>query len=191
MDLFTNPDLFRYINEYTDLRSLCDTCSVFATLKQYIHYKLNEKYSFMYYDDISFRNIILSKICTPYKQLHLDLRYYNITNVSALANVHTLNLRCSNITDVSALGKIHNLNLQCCRNIRDVSALGKVHTLNLSSNNNINVSALGNVHNLDLSWCKNITGVSELGNVHTLKLTHCNITDLEISALQNVPVLNL
>ena len=56
MDLFTNPDLFRYINEYTDLRSLCDTCSVFATLKQYIHYKLNEKYSFMYYDDISSNN---------------------------------------------------------------------------------------------------------------------------------------
>ena len=27
INLFTNTDLFRTINEYTDLRSLCDTCS--------------------------------------------------------------------------------------------------------------------------------------------------------------------
>ena len=26
-NIFTNIDLFRTINEYTDLRSLCDTCS--------------------------------------------------------------------------------------------------------------------------------------------------------------------
>ena len=26
-NIFTNPDLFRLINEYTDLRSICDTCS--------------------------------------------------------------------------------------------------------------------------------------------------------------------
>lgn len=36
MDLFTNPDLFRVINTYTDLRSLCDTCIVLSTLKKYI-----------------------------------------------------------------------------------------------------------------------------------------------------------
>ena len=88
MDLFTNPDLFGYIDEYTDLRSLCDTCSLLLTFKQYITYKLNNKYSLMYYDDVLFRNRVLNKI----------------TDVSVLGNVHTLNLRnCYNITDVSAL----------------------------------------------------------------------------------------
>ena len=99
MDLFTNPDLFRYINEYTELRSLCDTSVSFATLKQYIHYKLNDNYSFMYYDDISFRNRVLSKIYNPYKQLRLDLSWCNMSDVSTLGNVHTLNLSHCNITD--------------------------------------------------------------------------------------------
>ena len=54
MDLFTNPDLFRIIDEYTDLRSLCDTSVSFSELKQYINYKLNEKYSLMYYHGIPF-----------------------------------------------------------------------------------------------------------------------------------------
>ena len=58
-NIFTNKDLFRTINEYTDLRSLCDTCSLFATLKKYINYKLNKEYSLMYYDDILFRNRVL------------------------------------------------------------------------------------------------------------------------------------
>ena len=43
-NIFTNTDLFRFINKYTDLRSLCDTCSLFTTLKKYINYKLNKKY---------------------------------------------------------------------------------------------------------------------------------------------------
>ena len=38
MVLFTNPDLFRVIDTYTDLRSLCDTCTVLSTLKKYIVY---------------------------------------------------------------------------------------------------------------------------------------------------------
>ena len=33
--IFINIDLFGTINEYTDLRSLCDTCRSFATLKIY------------------------------------------------------------------------------------------------------------------------------------------------------------
>ena len=73
MDLFTNPDLFRVIDTYTDLRSLCDTCRSFSILKKYINYKLNKQYSLMYYDDILFRNIVLNKIFNPNKQLHLQL----------------------------------------------------------------------------------------------------------------------
>ena len=37
-NLFFNIDLFRIINEYTDLRTLCDTCVLFST-KKYIIYK--------------------------------------------------------------------------------------------------------------------------------------------------------
>ena len=32
-NIFTNLDLFILINEYTDLRNLCDTCLLFARLK--------------------------------------------------------------------------------------------------------------------------------------------------------------
>ena len=69
--IFYNIDLFSIINEYIDLRSLCDICRLFATLKKYINYKLNRQYSLMYYDDILFRNKVLSKIFNPYKQLYI------------------------------------------------------------------------------------------------------------------------
>ena len=172
INLFTNTDLFGTINEYTDLRSLCDTCILFATLKKYINYKLNKKYSLMYYDNIAFRNIIISKLFNPCKQLHLNLS------------------DCNNITDVNALGNVNTLDLSGCKNITDVSALGNVHTLDLSWSNIIDVSALGNVHTLNLSWCINIIDVSGLGNVHTLNLSGC-INIIDVSALGNVYTLNL
>ena len=89
--IFLNINLFMTINEYTDLRSLCDTDRSFATLKKYINYKLNKKYSLMYYNNyyqnkVLFRNRVLSKIFNPLKQLHLNLR------------------ECKKIKDVSALG---------------------------------------------------------------------------------------
>ena len=107
-NIFHNIDLFRIINEYTDLRSLCDTCSLFITLKKYINYILNKEYSLMYYDDILFRNTILNKIFNPIKQLHLDLS-------------ECLNLEdCNKIIDVSTLGNVHTLNLNNCNQITDV-----------------------------------------------------------------------
>ena len=175
-NIFTNIDLFRIINEYTDLRSLCDTCSLFSILKKYITYKLNEKYSLMYYDDVLFRQRVLYNIFNPYKQLHLNLGYCdNIIDVSVLGNVYELNLTyCENITDVSALGNVHTLDLSDCKNISDVSALGNVHTLILNCCEITDVSALGNVHILNLSQC-NITDVSMLGNVYELNLSWCYI----------------
>ena len=102
-EVFLNIDLFRIIDEYTDLRNLCDTCSLLSKLKKYINYKLNEKYSLMYYDDILFRNIILSKIFNPYKQLHLDLS------------------ECNKIKDIRSLGNVYTLNLSCCTNNETLS----------------------------------------------------------------------
>ena len=170
-----NRDFFRIINKYTDLRSLCDTCVLLSTFKKYINYKLNNVHSLMYYDDVLFRNKVLSKIFNPNKQLHLNLNWCtNITDVSALSDVHTLNLRgCKNITDVSALSGVHTLDLSICSNITDVSALSGVHTLNLSDCKNItDVSALSGVHTLNLSYT-NITDVSALSGVHTLYLSDC------------------
>ena len=174
-NIFYNIHLFVTINEYTDLRTLCDTSKSFSTLKKYIDYKLNKKYSLMYYDDILFRNIVVSKIYNPNKQLHLILNH------------------CTKITDVSILGNCHTLDLSRCENITDVSALGNVHTLNLSECENItDVSALRNVHTLDLRYCENITDVGTLGNIHTLFLSFkdINISTLNINTL-NINTLNL
>jgi hypothetical protein len=73
-----NIESFKYIDEYTDLRSLCDTCLSFAKFKKYIHYNLNKQYSLLYYDNGLFRNIVLSKIVNP-KQLHLNLISCDLT----------------------------------------------------------------------------------------------------------------
>ena len=90
INIFTNPDLFRYINEYTELKTLCDTCILFATLKKYINYKLNSHYSLMYYDDILYKNMVLHKIFNPYKQLYLDFSYLNLKKVINVSVFGTL-----------------------------------------------------------------------------------------------------
>ena len=160
IDLFINPDLFRVINEYTDLRSLCDTGSLLSTLKKYINYKLNKEYSLMYYEDIAFRNIITSKIFNPYKQLHLNLNGFDDITSIRTENVHTLKLGgCVNITEVRT-ENVHTLNLGGCDNITEVRA-ENVHTIYLGSCKNIiDVSMLANVHTLDLRWCNKIIDVS-------------------------------
>lgn len=112
----------------------------------------------------------------------------NITDVSALNKVYKLNLSNTKVADVSALGNVHTLDLHSCKNITDVSALGSVHTLDLCYTNVTDVSALGNVHNLNLSGTK-VVDVSALGNVHTLDLSNTKVVD--VSALGNVHTLNL
>ena len=51
--------------------------------------------------------------------------------LALVGHVHELDFNGSNITDVSALGGVHTLDLSYCTGITDVSALGGVHTLNL------------------------------------------------------------
>ena len=99
---------------------------------EYIGYRyisLNRKYSTLYCENETFRDLISTLILAPKRQVSLNIICFKITDVSALGGVHTLNLSgCSNITDVSALGGVHFLNLSHCSNIMDVSALGGVHT---------------------------------------------------------------
>jgi hypothetical protein len=197
-------ELMRYI----DVTNLLNTTKLLKNVKKkFIYRKLNKEYSLEYYNHEEFRSIVNNSVEKSNKQISLDLKYcHNITDVSALGNVHTLYLRyCNNITDLSALGKVHTLDLNNCEKIKDLSALGKVHTLDLSDCENItdvsalgkvntlnlshcqnitDVSALGKVHTLDLSGCKKITDVNVLGKVHKLDLSHCEITD--VSALGNL-----
>jgi len=169
---------------FKDRYNLCLTSkSLFETLfKKYQHNEIIK---------IKFEDYLLCDIWRNIK-FEINLRHSNITDISILRNVHTLNLfMCRNITDISMLGNVHTLNLSCCCNITDISMLGNVHTLNLYWCSKItDISMLGNVHTLILSECFKITDVSMLGNVHNLNLYKCdNITD--ISMLGKVHTLNL
>ena len=107
---------------------LCLTSKeIYEEIKLFKYLKLNKKYSLLFYENEEFRNKVISSIEDKSKQLSLDLRWCDkVSDVSALAGVHTLNLRhCDNVTDVSALGGVHTLDLSYCNNVTDVSALGR------------------------------------------------------------------
>ena len=61
-------------------------------------------------------NVFMFKFYTRNVQCSLVLHGSDITDVSMLGNVHTLDLRgCKEITDVSALGNVHTLDLSYCK----------------------------------------------------------------------------
>ena len=154
-----NDDVLGRIREYVGINPLLNTCRGFSSSKKRLFYwKLNRTYSIKYHDDGLFRATLLSLMLERKNQLALKLS------------------NCDNVSDVSALANVHALNLSSCNNVRDVSALANVHTLDLSWCVNVSdVSALANVHTLDLSYCRNVRDVSALGNVHSLSLSGCNI----------------
>ena len=103
--------IFKYINTYINLKSLCDSCKSLSKCKKYVMkiYKLKQKDSLDYYNSESFRNNVLNEIVDPCKQLHLNLsQCYGIKDMTALLNVNTLNLSgCHLIEDISALSNVH------------------------------------------------------------------------------------
>ena len=139
-------ELIRYI----DVTNLLNSTKLLKRVKnKFIYRKLNKKYSLKYYDNEEFRMIIHDSVENPNKQINLNLNCCEeITDVSALGNVHTLNLfYCDKITDVSNLGKVHTLDLSHCYQITDVSNLGNVHKLIMSKD------------------MQNIKGVDKLKNI--------------------------
>jgi hypothetical protein len=94
---------------------------------------LNKHESLLYYNDETFRAMILEKIFNPQKQLSLDLSNCDqITDVTVLQNVCSLNLSdCINVRDVNVLKNLYYLNLRGCYNIKDVSELKHVQLLYL------------------------------------------------------------
>ena len=139
-----------------DQRSLLDTN------RDWYKYKKSSWYITIRRSDIlnNLDNLdMLNKlVINPSTQVKLILSKLKIVDVSALANVHTLDLSCcAGVTDVSGLANVHTLDLCCCTGITDVSALVNVHTLNLYGCTGItDVSALVNVHTLILSGCTGI-----------------------------------
>jgi hypothetical protein len=130
--------------------------------------RMDKLESLTYYENICYRE----KINNLNEKFSLDLCGSNISDVSNLCLVHTLNLsKCNYISDVSSLGSVHTLDLSGCKNVSDVSSLGSVHTLTLEYCENItDVSMLSSVHRLDLVGCKNITDIGYLINVKKLKI---------------------
>jgi hypothetical protein len=178
--------IINYLNTPQECANLLLNCSTIYSIDKHLTRKDTEHHKLIKIDNFKdFEKV------PKWVNINYYIHNTEITDVSALGNVHTLNLSSTGVTDVSALGNVHNLNLRNCQGVTDVSALGNVHTLILRRCNKVtDVLALGNVHTLILRWCQKVTDVSALGNVHTLDLTWCRKV-IDISALGNVHNLNL
>ena len=123
-------DLVNYIQYYTDLRQLFSASKQLSHWRRELQYwKLNTDASKQYHSKWEFRHAIEKLVSDTSKQISLNLRCCaNLTDVSALGNVHTLNLRyCSKITDLSALQNVKKLILTERHNINNIRALDNVH----------------------------------------------------------------
>lgn len=172
---FIIHNLYLYINEFTNIQYICDACKKYSVYKKYVLYiKLNKHNSLKYYyNNENFRNIVLTKISNPYKQLSIDLSNSNIIDIN-INNLHSLDLSNSDVTNCNCLTNIYILNLTNC-NISNVDNLSNSNTLILDRCRNIiDVSKLGNVKKLSLAHCHNIVDVSKLGNVDDLCLCNCH-----------------
>ena len=203
--VFSMLHIFLILLEYTNLWDFCHTCPLlFNKYKKHTNYKLNDDYSHLYKNDETFRNMVLSRIVNPQKQLYLNLNfyfeYYNIFTVeelSVLGNVYSLNLSgckitntnmCDGSIDLSVLENVHSLNLSSCRFLEIIN-INKIHTLNLGRCLITDVTPLKDVRVLNLQHCYNIRNVSPLRNVRYICLYGCRISDL--SGLENIDTLDL
>ena len=125
-------DLLLIIQEFVPINALLISSKQLALLKmRYFRWNLTRVASQRFNQSQPFRDVLVSLMTYPRKQLHIKLSGCSeVTDVSMLGNVHTLDLSCcSNVTDVSMLGNVHTLNLSYCSKVTDVSMLGNVHTL--------------------------------------------------------------
>ena len=153
-------------------RALLNTTRRLAHLKrQWLYWELTEAQSRIYYEKPAFRARLGALVSHPDQQLALRFfRYANLTDATALADVHSLELSCCQyISNVSSLAGVYNLTLNWCDSITDVCGLGSVHNLTLCCRYITDVSGLAGVHNLTLSNCLlGITDVSGLAGVQNL-----------------------
>lgn len=123
--------------------------------------------------------------------IELNLVSTNVTEVSVLNHIHTLNLSSCPVLDVSAFGhpnsRVQYLNLSHTK-VKDVSMLGNVPTLNLSHTLVEDVNGLGNVYDLNISETK-VSDISALHSVHILDASGTKVSD--ISGLHSVQILDI
>jgi hypothetical protein len=124
---------------------------------------------------------------TALRMIHtLDLSGNSrLTNVAALHSVPILTLsNCPSLKDVTCLGNHRYLDLSDCQRITDVSALGRVPILILKNLRKLtDVSALSEVTRLDLSSCVKLRDLSPLYKIPYLRLSDCKITDASLMLL--------
>ena len=199
LTVFSMLHFFMSLTNYIELGYYCSTCRLLFKFKKHTNYKLNDDYSHLYKNDETFRNMVLSRIVNPQKQLYLilDCDFYSniVTDLSVLGNVYSLNLSgckitnmCNNRVDLSVLENVHSLNLSSCH-FSEIIKINKIDTLNLAMSNISNVCVLKDVYMLNLKNCVNIRDVSPLRNVRYICLSGCRISDL--SGLENADTLDL
>ena len=87
-------DIILIIQEYVNLKHFFETSKNLAQVKHCCYYwKLTREASLNFYDNTIFRETLYNLLLEPRKQIALNLsQCRNITDVSALGNVHTLDL---------------------------------------------------------------------------------------------------
>ena len=88
--------IIQELNELININSLLNTTKQLKEYKKkYFYWKLNETFSFKYYNDVDYYNHINSKILYGNKQLFINInRDHEITDngLKYLGNCHTLDL---------------------------------------------------------------------------------------------------
>ena len=123
----------------------------------------NKKLNFKYYKDNEF-NKKINELCKRLnKKLKIDLSdCYNISDVSNLGSVHTLNLSgCNNISDVSKLGSVNTLDLIYCKKIKDIGLLKNTKELKLTTKV-YGIHLLKNIKIIETKKDLNVDGIKKL-----------------------------
>jgi hypothetical protein len=112
-------DIYYCIQEFTSINALLNTSRRLEDVKRSLFYwNLGWTASKRFQSAETFHKHLLDLVHCSQNQISLDLAHSSeLTNVSALGHVHTLNVsRCHNVSNVSALGHVHTLNLSSCSN---------------------------------------------------------------------------
>ena len=67
-------DILIYLSKFTKINKLLLSCKKLHDNKKYLDWKLTKKYSYEFYNNVNFREIVISKIYDTKKQLYMS--YY-------------------------------------------------------------------------------------------------------------------
>lgn len=152
------PEIKHFYAKNSDMNNLMNVSRVFREIKKAeFYWQLSRKHSVEYFRNVFYKSILDSLFTNTQRQVSIDLSHFSLirdegdlSNVSALGNVHTLKLCGSRkLCNVSSLGNIHSLDLSFCPLISDVRMLGNMHTIHLEDCENLTYfRALGGVQKL-------------------------------------------